>query len=336
MRVQDNFPVCSADGVLNGHACRAVHLRPVADALNWLNGHGQHVIPATRTDGKTSIAIGATKTYRAQLMSRVQATHRVWLISARAGLLTFTDPSGGSSSWGFISSAVTLRHVEAITAPADGPVAVSYTLANSASATVVGVFDGVTCFELQRRDLALDATDDAVDGDTIVTLSGGVPAPILDADAYTSIGALSRGLANARTQDNRTLFDWAAPSGDGFQTTSGAFVPVFEEGPVLLGSKMYRSSVTASAVAQFFVRTGAATTGEVRVTMTSGATVTGTIATATGGAWLAVSFDVDCEDLAASDGRRSTRDDVCTIELRRTAGVNAVSIETCSIYEVRP
>ncbi len=335
MRVQDAFPVCSADGIRNGHACRATHLRPVADALNWLNGHGQHIIPATRTDGKTSIAIGATRTYRAQLMSRVQATHRAWFISARAGILTFTDPSGGSSSWGYISSAVTLRHVETITAPADGPVAVTYTLANSASA-LNGTFDGITCFEFQRRDLALDATDDAVDSDTIVTLSGGVPAPILDADAYTSIGALSRGLANARTRDNRTLFDWFAQSGDGFQTTSGSFVQLFEEGPVLLGSKMYRGSVTASATAQFFVRTGAATTGEVRVTMASGATVTGTIATATGGAWLAVSFAVDCEDLAVSDGRRATRDDVCTIELRRTAGVGAVSIESVCIYEVRP
>lgn len=335
MRVQDAFPVCSADGVRNGHACRATHLRPVADAMNWLNGHGQHLVPATRTDGKTTIAIGATKTHRMQLMSRVQATHRVWFISARAGILTFTDPSGGASSWGYVGAPVTLRHVEAVGTPADGPVAVSYTLANSVSSSVSAIIDGVACFELQRRDLALDATDDAVDGDTVVTLSGGVPAPILDADAYTSIGALSRGLANVRTQDNRTLFERSAPSGDGFQTTSGSFVPLFEEGPVLLGSKVYRSSVTASAVAQFFVRTGAATTGEVRVTMTSGATVTGTIATATGGAWLAVSFDVDCEDLAATDGRRSSRDDVCTIEVRRTAGVNAVSIETVSVYEVR-
>lgn len=336
MRIQDSFPVCSADGVRNGHACRAIHLRPVADALNWLTGHGQHLIPATRTDGKSTIAIGATRTHRMQLMSRVQATHRVWFISARAGILTFTDPSGGSSSWGYIGAPITLRHVETITAPADGPVAVSWTLANSASSSVVADVDGVTCFELQRRDLALSATDDAVDGDTIVTLSGGVPAPILDADAYTSIGALSRGLANARTKDNRTLFEWSAPSGDGFQTTSASFVPLFEEGPVLLASKMYRASVTGEVTAQFYVRTGAATTGEVRVTMTSGATITGTIATATGGAWVSLTFDVDCEDLAESDGRRASRDDVCTIEVRRTAGAGGVDIETVSVYELRP
>lgn len=335
MRVQDAFPVCSADGVRNGHACRAAHLRPVADAMNWINGHGQHLIPATRTTGKTAIPIGVTKTHRLQLMSRAQATHRVWVFSARAGLLTFTDPSGGSSSWGYIGAPVTLRHVETVTAPADGPVAVSWTIANSASSTAVGALDSIACFELQRRDLALNATDDAVDGDTIVTLSGGVPAPILDTDAYTSIGALSRGLANARKYDRRTLFEWSAPSGDGFSTASGSFVPLFEEGPVLLASKMYRVSVTGEVTAQFYVRTGTATTGEVRVTMTSGATVTGTIATATGGAWLAVSFDVDCEDLAATDGRRATRDDVCTIEVRRTAGAGGVDIETISIYEVR-
>lgn len=335
--VTQNFEPPSATQVLVSHAVRGGTARAIALAMTWLNGHGQHLLPANRVAGKV-FSGGSTLTFRAKLGSRVQATRRLWVftlgVASGGATVTFTDPSGGTTTWGPIVRMTRVGHVETVAAPADGPVAVSYSLAIAGGSSPV-LFYAASCLELQRRSLALDATDDGVDADSIVTAGGGVPAPIFDDGNFVSLGALSRTMSEVRKRDNRTLFEFSTPSNDGISTSSGTPVDLFEEGPVLLASKLFSGSVTGEAEVHIFYRTSASTAGQLDMSMTSGDSGSISLPAATGGAWVSKSLLVDCEDPSADDGRRSSRDDVCKLQLLRTSGAGSVSIEVISIIEVR-
>lgn len=347
VKILRDFPWLSQDSILVGQPVRAMTWAQAAHAVNWLSAAGSHCIPKF-FGGEATVAAGSTATYHVQLVQTPQAKYRMWDVAYYADVtpgdfaMTFTDPSGtphdisGRSqvATADIEDLVEKPVLETIATRTGGIVPATFSFTSGASSTKTACIYTISCFELPRGALQCDAQDLGIAVESI--LGADAPGPILDGDAYTSLGAVVQGHYAPFKAQPRVQFVWAEPAGQGISTTSATFVPLFEEGPVCLGTKLYRTSTTIAMTVYAYVRTGAATTGELRVTMTSGGTVTIAIPTSTTGAWVTGTVDIDCEDMTAADGRRAGRDDIATVEVRRVSGAGTVAVETVQGIEVRP
>ena len=219
-------------------------------------------------------------------------------------------------------------HVEDVAAPSASETAIAPTWALAASPTGVPVLLHVACYEIPRTELALDANEYGVD---LTSCYAGRPI-------YTTtgkgIGAVSTAVQQAQTVAQRAgAFHFARDTGEALSTTAAAYTPVFlaDSVPVHLGRKLYTTSTVRTLQVRAYCRAGATTVGKLRFTMTSGDSVVLDITSGMAAAWLTGELDVDCEDLSVSDGRRSARDDKCTIDWYRVSGANSVYIESISI-----
>lgn len=348
VEVPRDFPWLSPTGIASGQPVRALLWGRAAHAINWLLAAGVQCIPQFASPD-AQVAAGATATYHVMLVQTQQAKYRMWLVSVRADSppgtlsLTFTDASGGPHTYTVTAPAPTadtddLKEIgpifETITSRTAGIVAATFSIASAASSTKATVVEDISCFEMPRGRLNNDATDQGLAPSTI--LGSDSPGPITAGDGYSSLGAIIQAHYAAFKAQPRTLFVWARPANQGVPTTSATFEALFIEGPPCLGTKLYRTSTTIAMTVYAYVRTSASTTGELRVTMTNGSTTAIAIPTSTAGAWVSGTVNIDCEDLTASDGRRASRDDIATIELRRVSGAGTVYLETVQGIEVRP
>jgi hypothetical protein len=94
---------------------------------------------------------------------------------------------------------------------------------------------------------------------------------------------------------------------------------------VVLGRFLYRGQTQAMLQLAAQVRVDSGCTGEVRFTLTSGATATLPFSAS---GTLRTQLPIDAEDLTATDGRRSARTERVLVELRRTAGSSLVYLDT--------
>lgn len=307
-----------------------------AQYANHLLGRGGALIPHAMV--AQTLTGGATETLRFKVFPRYACRRRLWFSTyqgaskaAVAGTVTFTDPSAGTSVARFSIAAngsYVHVHVEDVAAPSASETAIAPTWALAASPTGVPVLLHVACYEIPRTELALDANEYGVD---LTSCYAGRPI-------YTTtgkgIGAVSTAVQQAQTVAQRAgAFHFARDTGEALSTTAAAYTPVFlaDSVPVHLGRKLYTTSTVRTLQVRAYCRAGATTVGKLRFTMTSGDSVVLDITSGMAAAWLTGELDVDCEDLSVSDGRRSARDDKCTIDWYRVSGANSVYIESISI-----
>lgn len=347
--VPTRFAFPSRAGVASGKPVRAQQLAPVAEALMYLRGHSRVLVPCTALDN--AIPASASRTYTVPMQVAKWMRHLAWHIQLRStsavATVVFTDPTGGTSTYTVApldadaGPRISGRtHIETLTTPVTDsdylatPRTITFqrTDANAGSVYV----DVLGCTALSRVDLESDTADMGIDLPTVRP-----DLPIV-ADDYVSIGGIARVMADQddttlHSYTDRHLFFWGRPQGQGVSVTS-AWAPIFVEGPVVQASHRYIGETLRRV---YCGATGKVTTSgdtlEVRFTAASGDTVTETLTATTSGTWgLPVELDVYAEDLSTSDGRRSSTDEIVTIEARVTgAGTQTGSLEGLVIYESR-
>lgn len=332
-------PVQLADGATTTGVVIAQAVSPrewgaISNAYNTVDGMGSSLIPTCAPN--QSINAGSSLTMNFRVWPRYQATHRMWIfslgvISGTAGF-TFTDPSGGTRT-GTVSSSYgrQLTHVETITVRTSDETKLSVSVAITTTNTTIY---GIGCIELPRGVLAVGGSAQATAdcGEESRFIRTGLP--ITDDYAGLGIGFIARELAGLRDNARRTGQFAGAP----FATSSSStFANVFQAQPIALGRSIFNGSTTRKLQLAAYVRADTTALGEVRWTLASGPTVTAVIPMgAADGTLLRTELDADCEDLTASDGRRATRNETVTVELRRSAGSGTVYLDTVSGGESVP
>lgn len=264
---------------------------------------------------------------------RYQASHRLWFYSLAAlgegtFLSSFTDPSGGKTYQNVSGTTALLAHVETVSARTS----IETTLTPSIAFDVDGTLLAIGCYELPRVQLAVGGSNLSTSDAGSDSGAEGPRLPITDDYAGLGAGFVTRSTAALRDTARRCGLFAGAPYA---QSTSSTFAAVFQTPPIALGRFLYRGQTSSTMQLAAFVRASdATTTGEVRFTMASGAAVTLPFGQSTG--YVRGQIAIDAEDLSAADGRRSTRDDTCTVELRRASGAGTVYLDTVTGGEGSP
>jgi hypothetical protein len=319
----------SRAGIVTADPVRAVEWAQIGALYNYLTGRASVLVPTCYVG--SAIAATATHTWRIKAWARYQATHRLWILGLRAStsaVVTFTDASSDTHTLYPIGSAGVSERayfvVEEIGSRASGEVTMAPSLAVASGSATVTVTT-IACVEIARPELAVDASDDGVD---LSRWAGGVAGPITDAD----LGLVAPLMDTLRDSDVRNLFCWIVDTSDPIKitTASPSWSALFAAPPVVLARQLYASETTRAVEVRVYARASdGSTTGSVRVTMASGATATITGITTTTWAWYSTTVAVHVEDLASSDGRRSTTWDTATFDAQRTAGGGEVQFASC-------
>lgn len=318
-------------GVVSGAPVQATEWASIVSAYDTLAGAGSVLIPWHAP--MTSIAASGSKTYQYRVWPRHAATHRAWCVSIVATTSTpgsATVTLGGGTSTGFLFSDAaprTVRIIEELSSQSasESTASLTATLGATTGAKVVGV----SCWELPRPSIAMptgpafDLTASDAGLDQTVARPG---LPVADDYQGLGVGYISHVLDSLRDETRRPGLIAGAPFAS---STSGTFAAVFAAPTVVLGRFLYRGQLSSTMQLASFVRTSDATTsGELRFTMASGAVTTLGFSGTTATTLIRGQIAIDAEDLTASDGRRSSRDDTCTVELRRSAGAGTVYVDT--------
>lgn len=309
-----------------------------AGAYNGILGSDSALIPYHVP--QVSIAAAGSQAFSYTIWPRYQATHRLWIVSAQIasgiGTFTFTDPSGGvtSATISSIGSGRAFFFYETISSRSSAERQVSAAISVAAGSSTVIVY-GIGCWEIPRADLVVGASNPRTADAGVVVESLAPGFNIDDSTTGTSLGAIPRGLDSLRYHARRTGLFAAAPFAS---STSSTFANVLQAPPAVLGRKLYAESTQGIMQIGAVVRSSdSSTTGEVKVSMTSGASIVIPIpAGAVSGVVMRDQIAIDCEDLSTSDGRRASRDDLVTIQLRRSSGAGTVYLDCINGGEADP
>lgn len=307
--------------VVSAGVVRAPTWQPVAEATNFLNGATcRALIPhccVRNTDG-------GSYTLRFKVWPSYQATHRLWLIglsSTNVESFTFTDPSGGTTSIATRIDNFVFQHIETVSSRTDAESVFSLPFTSTDDVQI----RTIACFEIVRPSLALDTNDHGVEVDSFRGA-----APIYDATGY-SMGGIPEAITEALGM-RRTLFQWAAAGTfDALQSSGSGVTTLLAYDIPLLDRQIYRSETQVAVTVWIYTKSSASTTGTVSLTMTSGGTLAIAVTAGDTGTWRSGTISVDAENLAASDGRRSSRFDQCTITSQRTSGAGTIDVYSIGV-----
>lgn len=317
-----------AEGVVSGARPSGAQWGSMVAAYNAIDGMPTALIPlcapyfavaGTAVEDLDSLELTFTT------WPRYQATHRLWFYlfqgnAAGSQTVKFQDPSGGTSYGNFDETTTSklIAHIETIgsRSGAETKLTCSFGINDDSYIRAFG------CYELPRPFLA-------VGGSLLTSVDSGADETVIRAglpiaDDYNGRGAgfLARELNQLRDVARRPGLFAAAPFWD---STSATFVDVMQTGPIVLGRGLY-NGVTSSMMQLAFEVSATSGSGEVRATMTSGATVT--LPFGSGSSTLRTQIAIDAEDIGASDGRRSSRDEAVTVAIRRASGAGIVTLRT--------
>lgn len=334
--------VASQAEVRSGQAVLGTTHTGVARLTNWAMGRGMCNIPVY-SPGNT-IAAAANGSYFFRVAPRYQAIQRVWCFTLRststsvnstvaikvpssAGSTTATVIAGGDRD--ALGSFVV---PEARASQSATEEIISCNLAVTGNACVV---ESISCWDMPRAELALDVNDDGVD-----LLTTSYRQPIYDGTC-ASIGGEADAVVAALATCRRVLMQWALPATttEARSTSSTSYVSALGGGTsIVLARKLYRSSTTGTLSAKIYARTAdTSDIGDVRFTTTSGSSQVINIPTGSHAnfAWFGapLTFTADCEDLTVSDGRRSTRWDLLTVEFKVSDASDILYLASISVWE---
>jgi hypothetical protein len=283
--------------VVSGQAVRARTWLDAAELANWCGGNGETLVPAYSPE--QTVPAGSTRVFRYRVTPPGRAVRRVWVLYLEGNCAITLDGNVGPATDYIVDSGGTwVRYVEDLTAKSSALQEISLTITNAASSAGLDV-KSIACYEDPRIVLDKDATDLGVE-----LTSVSVREPIQE-NAYTSLGGIAAALGAAQ---RRQYFNIARPDNttDAWGTTSGTFVIVLDEVPIL-ARKLLPADTTGNVRFAALCRASDATTdGEIRITNNATAnTVTLTVTNpGTTFDWFTVDFPTDilCEDLAEATG----------------------------------
>lgn len=334
--------------ILAGAPVAAGAWRAGLGCAHYAMGEGIQIIPE-HSPG-TTIAAGTNRTLRYRVRGSYAAVLRRWTIWAahptNAGTprITVTVPAGGSAlparaAASFRGASRPLHFDETLAAVSSAEVEASI---NIAVADYNAKILGVSAWEYPRISLALSAAgetlDDGANPETVV------PRAAMLNRSYESIEGVAEASANAFKALRRSLYQWARPD-----TTTDAKLfnaAAWTDGLVLAapvqGFKRHIGETTVTVHARVYAATTAGGDGSVRFNTASGGTGVGTITgiAGTSFAWYPstagapLSFSIQCEDLAAADGRQASTWE--TLMWQAIDNVGDLYVATVSVWQPPP
>ena len=294
--VPGSRPIIQHADIVSGEAVRARTWLDAAELANWCGGNGEVLVPGYSPE--QTIAAGASATFRFRVTPPGRAVQRVWHVQLEGNAAITVDTTEGSPADYVIGDVALVLYRENLTAKSSSLQEMKLDITNAASSATVTV-KSIACFEAPRIALDKDAVDYGVE-----TTTTAVREPIQE-NNYTSLGGIV-GAFNATQR--RQYFNIARPdtNGDSWSTTSGTFVIVLDEVPIL-ARKLLPADTTGNVRFAALCRASDATTdGEIRITNNATAnTVTLTVTNpGTTFDWFTVDFPADilCEDLSYGSG----------------------------------
>lgn len=319
-----------------GKAIRGRLWRELGLLLHWARAHGMHVVPAHHPG--ILVSPGGVEVLRYRVHPQGLAIARIWSIVLRAidpggsgtwPRATITYPAGlGEDRVPLIETGLALLgnetiYVEQLTAKSAALTTIELTLEHTGGASGFWI-ESVSCCELPRAALTLDATDLGVNLETVFPTK-----PMFDAP-NVSAGGIARGWA--ATQPRRSLVQqWHAP----VEITSSSWTNVFTLPHLILPRKDRRSDTTRELTWDCWAGADAGTKGEYRIVTGIDAN-TDTLGVATGATagWLGTStVEARCEDLSEPDGLPGGSDESVTLQGRVTSGAGAITSRGFSVWE---
>lgn len=327
--VPETCPIVSATGVVNADPVRGTTWQDLGAASNHLLGRGGVLIPATYIG--EYIPKGTVADYRFRIWPRYQATHRVWTMCLTADTgetsdVTFTDPSGTNAGWRIYGNGIprTVRHVETIASRTASETATEVSLSVTSAADLLPL--SISCHEVARPELALDANDMGVE---LADLYGGMP---MYATTGRSVGGAIDGIeAAVATAKRNGLLYVLRDAATAFSFTTTSYTAILAGSLEGLDRKKYRSETVRACEARAYGATGATTTMDVRISATNGDSLVLSWSAGDTGSWKTGTFDISVEDLTHARGLQGSAVDLITIEGKRTTGSNSAALHSVCI-----
>ncbi len=336
-RVPKIAPLPPRTRVLSGVAVAAPTWKPLSQQANFIIGRGACVSPAwcpTRVPaptGKLTIRIMP----RGIAIRRLYVIRITGLLSGWAGTIDINGTVTAHGTGDYDRDMEAFELIEDIPAPASAEETAIITITTTGGAPIVY---GVAVHELPRAELQQSSAGGEYGTDS----SSCMPRmPITDAD-NGSLGGVARAIHAGQCIARRAgLYTFAVDEADAIVNNSGSFAAVFNLPVPILTRKRNYTTTTGVTEWRLWARcTSAGTTGQVRLTAASGATVTigitGALTTAFG-LWPApptvADLAVDAEDVTTIDGRIAGAWDEVTIEAQRTGGTGDVEIAGIFCFE---
>ena len=321
---------------------------PMAQAQMWLLGHGGNLVSIGPYIDMTTAQGWACHAY-----PHTHILNWLWILSlARTAVAAnvwghFVGAQGTTlGTWQLDNSLQTFTPQTFLFVETFTSMAASYSFApavyvDSTSLDVAQV--SLTATELPAGDITTfgSAAEEVVDPATCAT-----GAPIYEpagatehrsasglAEILYSVTAGAGLIGEARRP---TLYNWAHPIGVSTTETSFASLGMSEPTPTIVGRHMYNGTNTTTVrvrVRAYVV--GAPNTGEIKLTATTGGTLTLTITTDTA-TWYSGDLTVETEDLsrnATDGGLRGGSREMITIQGRVTGGSTTIGVTGLHIGE---
>lgn len=314
-------------GLVAGRSVRAQSWRTLAHNLNWVLGHGAHIVPCytpANTSGLISLSASTTYTFRYYTKPRYQATQRLWLFSGE----TTTYPSrveltGTTGPVSVIASPNRLAvspqiFVDDVTQSQTGG---EWTLdVQPLDVAVTPYLLG--CVDVPRLALSTSGNDQGTD---LARLLPGRPVDITAAqnivDATGSIIYCGR---------RASYLQWSVPDTTAFARSGTATAygsnyvlgsTAAADAPVLARLKFVGGTTGTVSARIYCWSTGGSTIHARLVRAATGATSSEVTVTSGTGAWSdEMTISCDATNLAVSDGRRSSRWDGIDVEIYTSSG----------------
>jgi len=318
-----------------GATVRAPTWQDASQAINYVRSKGAVLIPAMQLN--YTVSAGTSATFRFRVAPGTISKAACWLISLKSGsavaqVASVQVPSGAtainqtaSTLYAAGSTGIYFDTATAVTSYAERELTFVVT-APAAGSVIVG---WAACYETPRQFLALDATEEGVDLQSILPTQ-----PIVESTGR-SFWQIASATQDALANDSRRcgFYHWFSPTG--FASASTSYTSPIRSFPIL-NRKLFGGETQRNM--RFRVYASATTnTGDVRLTSSKGGTSTVSVAVGAA-AWYpstagaAATLLVDSEDLSTADGLQGGTYNTVTTEIKiNTAG--AITLYGVSVFE---
>lgn len=303
----------------------------LANLANWLRGSGAQIVAANMPEYQ--IGSGATRIFRYRTKPRDSAIQRIWCFYVRTGATTAVEiiakspASTGTAQSFYVPAGRDMRtpfvYVQNLAAKSATEAEVNLELTTSGGTCEVEMIE---CYEQTRAVLNKDSTDLGVD---LETVRPGQPIRGVNNESIEGIHDVALAGGDARRV---AIFHWAVPEEGAYTRTTASYQSVFNVPVPVLGPLLSSGDTTHTVKAAVYGKVAAGAGGQVRLTTDgSGASKVFNV-TATSFGWVATEdIAIDCDDMSAADGRRSTRFDGLQVEIQGD-GTNALSLAGVSVW----
>ena len=271
---------------------------PMAELSNWVRGQGAQLVPSMVVD--RTVASGGTGTLRFQAYTGGQAIERVWCLLLRAG--TAAGATGTVKCGAGTTDAIRVNFGRDIRAPYVYREILTAKSAALTELTCVIVsttgdieIDSLSCTELARPSLNIDATDYGIDPQTLRPRER-----VFDSTSGVSCTGLYE---NTPLLDARRvgIYQWAVPTQQPI-TTTAAYADILTLGVPVLGRRLLSTGTTSTVYWSAYAKVSSGS-GDVKLSTSSSAVADSVNVTATSFAWTtARAIAINCEAMVSSDG----------------------------------